>query len=164
MKVHTLIVKLMSLDPFREVAVVVPPRKFEGEEMRFLLPTGDVQDDGAVAKIQCTTLWGMGDASDVPAPRPGHETAHPRNDFVVAVFVGQSPGESAPGTLVEIHEQYNVWGQASSKSHHYRPYNLRTGRQGEIKTIGAIRFDPESDQPPFFVQNCFKGYSWRRLR
>ncbi len=91
-------------------------------------------------------------------------TPHPRDDFTVALFVGQSAGETAPSLLVEIHEQYNVWGQPESLSYHYRPHNIRTGGPMEIKTIGSIRFDPESREPPHFVQQCFRGYAWRRLR
>jgi len=90
---------------------------------------------------------------------------HPRNGYVVALYVGIKGRLDEDEVLIEVFETYNVWGQESSKKYHYQSYHLRPPMVGEVKTIGSI--DPPAEgshQPPSFVLGQYKGYDWRRLR
>jgi len=88
--------------------------------------------------------------------------SHPRDGYVVAVYVGSKDGVQV---LVEVHEAYNAWGDDTPKRYHYRPYDLTCGKRLEVKTIGGID-EPEwrGDLPPRFVQGQFPFREWRRLR
>lgn len=90
---------------------------------------------------------------------------HPRDGYVVAVYVGMKGRLDEDQVLVEVHECYNMWGDENSKRHHYRPYDLSRGKSMEIKTVGGISAPVEgSPLPPSFVQMVLPGYEWRRLR
>jgi hypothetical protein len=111
------------------------------------------------------------DDDDEPDERP--EKQHPRYGYVVAVFLGTATREGAEElVLVEIYEKYNVWGDENSLAYHYWPYDLTRGLKMEVKTIGFIPFDTESDEPPPLV-DTFVGapirrrgdtIGWRRIR
>lgn len=112
--------------------------------------------------------------------RPGHE--HPRYGVVVAVFLGTQAIDEPCLTckrshtqqiLAEITEGYSVgWTIESRPSYHYQLWDLTKGLSMEVKTIGHIHFDPESqDVPPFLdmvlgdpAREKGRPIGWRRIR
>lgn len=79
--------------------------------------------------------------------------AHPRNGFVVEVWLGKT-GEHL--ILVEIHECYNIWGQPESLGYHYRAYDLLTHYDLGVKTIGSLGLDTMRD----FAREHAVPYKW----
>lgn len=104
--------------------------------------------------------------------RPRKE--HPRHGFTAALFLGtvQLAEGFEQQYLVEVVEQYNVWGDESSKGYHYQPHDLTRGTKMDVKTVGSISFDPSSDEVPPFVDMAIgdphrrRGHEigWRRIR
>jgi hypothetical protein len=91
---------------------------------------------------------------------------HPRQGYVVALYIGVRGRMDEEQVLIEIYETYNTMGDERSKSWHYTPYDLSTGQSMETKTIGFIGPPEENgDMPPTFVLDQFaKDFWWRRLR
>jgi hypothetical protein len=92
----------------------------------------------------------------------GGAMTHPRDGYPVALYLGR--GAFTSGMIVEVHETYNIWGDESSKRHHYRCWELPDGRPGEVKTIGGIDAPEPGNEPRRFILMVMPGLEWRRLR